>query len=124
MEEDQEPKYHEGLRQSKQSVVAVGGWGGIVLVTVVPGVNLTPPDRGTVVQHQGVIGPVLSLFAQAEGDLLGFVVVEEVKQTEERSEVRDYGEDSGRGGKESDDDKEDCRGEAKVSFLDFINVHV
>ena len=93
-------------------------------ITVVPPVYQPPPDRGGVVELQQVGRTVLPLLAQREGNLLGFVVVEEVEQTEERSEEADDGDDSGCGGEERNEDHEYFRSSLQVSFLNIDCLHV
>ena len=93
-------------------------------ITVVPPVYQPPPHRSGVVQLRQVGRTVLPLFAQREGNLLGFVVVEEVEQTEERSEKANDGDDSGCGGEERNEDHEYFGSSLQVSFLNIDCLHV
>ena len=93
-------------------------------VSVVPPVYLAPPDRSGVVELQHVSRIVKPVLAERERNLLRFVVVEEVKQAEERNEETDDGEDPDSRGEERYEDNQDFRGSFQVSFLDFSRLFV
>ena len=124
VEEDEDPKQVEGLGQGEESEGVVGGRGGVGEVSVVPPVYQPPPDWSGVVELQHVSRSVRPLLAQSERNLLRFMMVKEVTQTEEWNEKTYHGNDSGRRGEERYEDDQDFRGRFQVGFLNINCLHM